>query len=121
MPPANSPLESLFILVFVQRQQADLLATRALVEATLADEERKDAVEAFEKYCTKMFPFWDKATDPKNEEQRKALMELVKRPLRIDMAKVYKTQANAMKARARSRIKGNVRIPSKFRMKKRNG
>ena len=125
MPKINSPLESLFILVFVQRQQADLLATRALVASALADEEKKEAIEAFEKYCEKMFPFWSRAGDTKDDEQRKALLEMVKHPIKIKMAEVYKAQAKALRrshARSPSAAKtGQARrpagIPDRFRTK----
>jgi hypothetical protein len=116
VPTANSPLESLFILVYLQRQESELLATRALVEASLADEERKEAVEAFERYCTKMFPFWKRGADLEDDEERKALMELVKKPLKINLSEVYKTQAKALRRKAH---KKSGAVPDKFRMKPR--
>jgi hypothetical protein len=114
-PPTDSPLESLFILVYVRRQEADLLATRALVRATLTkDEEDTDAaIEAFDKYCEKMFPFWKKAADTEADEEKKALLDLVKKPLRIKMAEIYKAQARTLEQRQK-----RSRIPDRLRMKR---
>ena len=101
VPRANSPLESLFILVYVQRQEAQLLQTQAIVHAVLQSEgdERKEAVETFDKYCERMFPFWKKAVDKEADEERKALMDLVKKPLRIRLPEVFKMQAAALEQR----------------------
>jgi hypothetical protein len=115
VPTANSPLESLFILVYLQRQESDLLATRALVSATLADEERKEAVEAFEAYCEKMFPFWKRASNLEADEERKALLELVKRPIRINLSEVYRNQAEALKRKEQKRR----HVPDRLRMRQR--
>jgi len=93
------------------------MATRALVEASLADEERKDAVEAFEKYCEKMFPFWKRASELEGDEEKKALMQLVKKPLKLNMSAIWSTQAKALKRKHKRKQK----IPNRLRAKEKNG
>ena len=97
VPPANGPLESLFVLVYLRRQEAELLATRALVASSLAEEEKKEAISAFDTYCEKMFPFWKRAEDLDVDVQRKELLRMVKHPLRINMSEIYKAQAKALR------------------------
>jgi len=122
LPPRNSPLESVFLLVYIRRQEADLLATRALVRSILNLSESKEleeeAIKAFEDYCERMFPFWKRAEDLEVDEQRKALMELVKKPLKIKLPELYRAQA----AMLRKKTKGSqqrARIPNRLKMKPR--
>jgi hypothetical protein len=115
VPPVDSPLESLFILVYVQRQESDLLATRALVAASLANEEEKEAVDAFEAYCERMFPFWKRASNLEEDSEKKALLEMVKRPLRIKLSEVYKAQARALKKKTQRALG----VPDRLKVKKR--
>ena len=84
------------LLIWVDRQQAALLSTRALVQAIVSKDDSKDAIEAFEEYCKKMFPFFENAAKLEQEDEKKALLELVQRPVRIDMSKVYEGQARAL-------------------------
>lgn len=104
IPPDGSPLETVMLLVWVERQQASLLATRALVQASVSKEDSKDAIKAFEEYCKRMFPFYENATKVDYEEEKKALAELVKHPVRIDLAKVYAGQARELQQRAAPRL-----------------
>jgi hypothetical protein len=93
LPPRGSPLESLFILVYLQRQEAHLLATRAIVQSTIPEgSAAKPAIEAFQKYCDTMFPFIASAS--KESEQHARLREFVKHPAKIDLRPVYQAQAD---------------------------
>lgn len=106
VPPRGSPLESVMLLVFLERQRTQLRATRAMVQATLpADKEAQDpAVRAFRDYSDAMFPFLDRAQDTERENARKELLEFVRRPAVIDRrpvlrAKMQKNQAKRFKVR----------------------
>lgn len=104
MPPRGGPLESIFVLVFLQRQEAHLLATRAIVQSTLPEgQAAKPAIEAFQKYCDTMFPYIERAGDMEKEEQRARLAEFVKHPARIGLAPIYQAQAET--ARRMSTLK----------------
>lgn len=116
------------MLVWLQRQQQQLLATQALVAAVRAgdSEEASEAViKAFDDYCAKMFPFFERAGDTKLEEQKRALKEFVAKPLRIKMADIYAAQASTLKKirkttqrRAEDNRATAATIPAHFRMKK---
>jgi hypothetical protein len=96
MPPRGSPLESLFILVYLQRQEAHLLATRAIVQSTIPEgSAAKPAIEAFQKYCDTMFPFIKKAETEDEHHQR--LAEFIKHRAKIDLRPIYKAQADSAK------------------------
>jgi hypothetical protein len=119
-PPRNSPLESVFLLVFIRRQEADLLATRALVRSMInlseSQELEEEAIKAFEDYCGKMFPFWKRAEDLEVDDQRQALMKIINKPLRINMPELYKTQAAALKMKAkRKQASQKARIPDRLK------
>jgi phage/plasmid-associated DNA primase len=108
MPPRGSPLETVFILIKLQRQQSELLSTRALVQSLVAlNTEGKAAVdpaiEAFQKYCDTMFPFLENAADSEKTMAHKRLMEFVKRPARIALHPIYKQQAERAKTLAAQR------------------
>jgi hypothetical protein len=102
MPPRNSPLESLFTLVYLQRQEAQLLSTRALVQVSMPthQEAQDPAIKAFQKYCDTMFPFLDRASNQEEEQARAQLREFVKRPARIQLRPVWKAQAEHAKRMA---------------------
>lgn len=112
IPRHGSPLESLFMLVLLQRQFAQLLSTRALVQATLPDEKEAadPAIAAFQKYHDTMFPFLDRIGDPDKEEQRKRLEEFVRRPARIDLKPIWRRTVETAK-----RIKNLKRMRVKQR------
>ncbi len=102
LPPRGSLLESLFTLVYLQRKEAELLSTRALVQVAMPDErEAQDpAIEAFQKYCDQMFPFLERATNKDKEEARKRLAEFVKKPAKIKLKPIWKMQAQHAKRMA---------------------
>jgi len=99
LPPRGSLLESLFTLVYLGRQEAELLSTRAVVQVSMPDskEAQDPAIEAFQKYCDRMFPFLERAGDQEKEDARKRLLSFVKHPVKIQLKPVLKAAA----ARAR--------------------
>ncbi len=114
IPQHGSPLESLFLLVLIQRQQAQLLSTRALVQTSMPDEKAAadPAIEAYQKYHDAMFPFLDRIGDPDTEAQRKRLEKFVKHNARIDLKPYWRRQAKAAK-----RVKNLRRMKLKNRKK----
>ncbi len=99
VPQRGSPLETVFILVHLQRQQAQLLATRALVQSTLPPEKEASdpAVKAFQSYCDVMFPYMERAGDMDRDQERKRLAEFVKHRMKISLHPIYKAQAEQAK------------------------
>lgn len=98
VPRRGSPLETVFVLVHLQRTQQQLLATRALVQSTLPAGKAADpAIQAFEMYCDTMMPFLEKAANIEEDEARKFLKEFVKHPIRIDKRDIYKKQIEMLK------------------------
>lgn len=87
------------MLVLIQRSQAQLLSTRALVQTSLPEEKEAadPAIEAFQKYHDAMFPFLDRIGDPDKEAQRKRLEQFVKKTARIDLKPHWKRQAKSAK------------------------
>lgn len=98
LPPRGSLLESIFLLVFLSRQEAHLLATRAIVQSTLPEGgAAKPAIEAYQKYCDRMFPHIERAGDVEKEDQHKRLAEFVKTRASIALAPILKAQADQHK------------------------
>lgn len=104
IPPRGSPLETIFVLIRLERQQAQLMETRALIQSIVGLHESKKtqdpAIEAFQEYCNKMFPFLDRAMNSEKEEQMRRLQEFVKYPAKIGLSSVYKQQADHAKKMA---------------------
>lgn len=99
LPPRGTPLESLFLLVYLQRQESNLLATRALVQSTLPEgKAAKPAIEAFQKYVDRMFPFIESASKETADHER--LREFVKHPVKIDLKPVFAAQAESARKSA---------------------
>ena len=99
LPPRGSPLESLFLLVFLQRQEAVLLSTRALVQSTLPEGKAgKPAIEAFQKYADHMFPFISSAS--KETDMHERLREFVKHPVKIDLRPIRAASAESARQSA---------------------
>lgn len=101
LPPRGSPLETIFVMVRLERQQAQLLETRALIQSVVGLHESKKtqdpAIEAFQEYCNKMFPFLDRALNTEKEEAHRRLMDFVKAPAKIALHPIYKQQAEHAK------------------------
>lgn len=104
VPPRGSLLETIFVLVYLHRQNASMLSTRAVVQSLVGLHENRatqdPAVQAFEDYCNKMFPFLDKAMDTEKEASIKRLVEFTKHPAKIALSPVYKQQAEHAKRMA---------------------
>ena len=99
LPPVGSPLESLFLLVFLQRQEANLLSTRALVQSTLPEgKAAQPAIEAYQKYVDRMFPFIESAS--KESEIHTKLREFVKHKAKIDLRPIMAAQAETARNNA---------------------
>jgi hypothetical protein len=104
IPPRGSPLETIFVMVRLERQQSQLLETRALIQSIVGlHESRKTqdpAIEAFQEYCSKMFPFLDRALNVEKDEAHRRLMEFTKHPAKIALHPIYKQQAEHAKKMA---------------------
>jgi hypothetical protein len=110
LPPGGSPLESLFLLVFLQRQEANLLSTRALVQSTLPEgKAAQPAIEAYQKYVDRMFPFIESAS--KESEMHTKLREFVKQKAVIDLRPIMAAQAQTARNNAvlrQSKLKPSI-------------
>lgn len=104
IPPRGSPLETVFVLVRLERQQAQLLETRALIQSVVGlhtEKKTQDpAIEAFKEYSSKMFPFLDRAMNTEKDEAMKRLEQFVKHPAKIALHPIYKQQAEHAKKMA---------------------
>ncbi len=102
LPPRNSPLETLFCLIYLQRQEQQLHATRALIQSTLPEgqEQAKPAVEAFRKYYDLMMPFIETAKDVQKNSAREQLFAFAKHPMKIDLLHVYADKSRTATAKA---------------------
>jgi len=99
LPPRGSPLESLFLLVFLQRTESELLSTRALVQTSMPEgSAAKPAIEAYQKYVDKMFPFIESAS--KESEIHERLREFVKYKAKIDLRPIMAAQAETARNNA---------------------
>jgi hypothetical protein len=99
-PELDSPLETLFMMVWLQRQQQQLLSMQAMIAAIRAgdsDEANEAVIKAFDDFCEKMFPFYARATESKIEKQKQALQDFIKKPLRIKMADIYAAKTSTLK------------------------
>jgi len=110
LPPRSSPLESLFLLVFLQRTESELLSTRALVQTSMPEgSAAKPAIEAYQKYVDTMFPFIESAS--KESEVHALLREFVKHPVKIDLRPIREAQAQTARNNAvlrHNRLKAHV-------------
>lgn len=111
-PPQKTPLESLFMLVALRRMEADLLATRALVHASVTQESLKPTVKAYMDYADMQLPFLAAAGDMEKTKEREALLKFVKVRARIDKRTIYKKQQAQLASRG-------VGAGSKFKLKSR--
>lgn len=112
-PPPNTPLESVFMLVAMRRMEADLLATRALVHASLSPDAKPDpTIKAFQEYADKAIPFLATAQDLERKKERDALLAFTKLKARIDKKTIYKKQAEQLQ-------RHSTGAPSKFKLRPR--
>lgn len=114
VPRPGSLLESVFIEVVFQRQNAALLESKALLTAMLLPENAKidPAVEAFQKYLEAMIPFLD-GRDQEKVDQRTALEEFVKYKAKINVRDYFAQQtAIARRVASLRSLKRNGGKPS---------
>lgn len=114
VPLRGSPLETLFVLVALQRRESELLATKALVLSSLAEgnEEAKNAVSSFKSYCDTMFPFLKLATENDKAQDMARLLEHVKHPIRIDIQAIKRERAEQAQTKALAKYRvARVEIP----------
>lgn len=110
-PPQNSPLESLFMILAMRRMEADLLATRALVHASMSPDAKPDpTIKAFQEYADKVLPFLAASMDADKQKERDILLRFTKIKARIDKREIYKKQAAALRRGA---------SPDKFKLRPR--
>lgn len=116
-PPSGSPLESLFMLVYLERANSALLAHRALIQAVLplSKNEQDPAIKAYEAYCDHLFPFIERASNKnvEDEETKKRLEEFTKHPSKIDLRPIYKARMQDAMQRSQKRFKVVPRIPGR--------
>lgn len=100
IPPRNSLLESLFVLIYLSRQEAQLLATKAMVVGMNEGNPSEQAVKAYTSYFESVFPFIERAANVEQDQQKKYLEEFVKHPAKINLKPIL--MAKAQEARQRS-------------------
>src|SRR4051812_29402684 len=109
VPPRGSPLETLFLHVFIGRKESELLATRTLVRGQFAGlakspESVKAAFDAYQAYSDAMFPFLERAANTTTDDNTR-LLEHVKYPMRINVQSIRKDKADAAKAKGLRKFK----------------
>lgn len=97
------------MLVFVQRKEAELLATRSLVRSQWAllaksPEAAKASFEAYGAYADSMFPFLERAGLTTVDDNAR-LLEHVKHPIEIDVAGLKQQRAAEARARGLRKFK----------------
>jgi hypothetical protein len=112
-PPQNSPLESLFMILVLRRMETDLLATRALVHASMTAESNVDpTVKAFKEYTDRALPFLAGAQDLEKQAEIEALLRFSKVKVGINKKMLYQKQAAQLKrGEASSRFKLKPKMP----------
>jgi hypothetical protein len=122
VPDRGSPLETLFVLITLQRKDVELMATRALVLGSLAQllkdqAAAKDAIEGYRAYTDVMFPFLARAADQEKERERQQLLEHVKHPMRIDVTSILAQRAATMRSKAMAKFRLNTsQIPGRSKL-----
>ena len=70
-PPHGSPLETVFVLVYLRRAEQELMGTRAIIQGLVAAAPPKNkmdpAITAFQAYFDAMMPHLEKAAQKKDE------------------------------------------------------
>jgi phosphoglycolate phosphatase-like HAD superfamily hydrolase len=106
-PVRRSPLETIFVYIYLRRAEQELMSTRAIIQALVAqaptEARMKPAIVAFEEYFDAMMPQLEKAAE-EQDEAKKALIELTKHPLKIGLSSLYKKQADAWKKTTKMKV-----------------
>ena len=106
-PPRRSPLETVFVYIYLRRAEQELMGTRAILQALVAqapaEAKMKPAIKAFEEYFDAMMPQLEKAAE-EQDEAKKALLEMTKHPLKIGLSSLYQKQADAWKKTVKMKV-----------------
>ena len=98
------------MILAMRRMEADLLATRALVHASLTSDSQIDpTVKAFKEYADRLLPFLSTAQDIDKQQEREALFRFSKIKAKINTKMIYAKHAEKL---------NNV-VPEKFKIKPR--
>lgn len=106
IPKRGSLMETVLMMVSLKRQQASLLATRAIVQSTLPEGKAANAaIKAFQVYYDAQMPFMDRAANSEFEQAKANLMQMVKHPLRFSLTPHYQAEmAKAVRLSKRQRF-----------------
>jgi hypothetical protein len=116
IPEHGTPLESVLLLVFLERQHAALLHTRTLVQAQMANIEEKEQQEvvqkAYQDLSDSLFSFLSNKegeTKKSSDADYQRLMKHVAHPLKIDLRPVAKGRIQQTMRRLSARQRMGVR------------
>lgn len=110
VPDANSPLESLFMLVTLRRMEAEVLSTRAIVHASMTSDTQVDpTVKAYKEYADKVLPFLAGAQDLELQKEKDALLRFAKTKLQLRNKNLYKKQGAQLRGSVQSRFQTKAR------------
>jgi len=99
------------MIVAMRRMEGELLATRALVHASLTSDSQVDpTVKAFKDYADKVLPFLATAQDMDKQQEREALFRFSKVRAKINKKMIYAKHAEKL---------NNIAPPDKFKIKPR--
>lgn len=91
LPPPGSVLDTVFLLVRLERSKASLLEQRAVIQGLIANNPNNTnnaTIKAFEAYAEAMLPFLERAKSNDLDDAKKQLAEFVKAPAKIDLKPV---------------------------------
>ena len=98
------------MILAMRRMEADLLATRAVVHASLTPDSQVDpTIKAFKEYADKLLPFIATAQDMDKQQEREALFRFSKVKAKINKKMIYAKHAQKL----------NKTVPEKFKLKPR--
>lgn len=110
IPEPGSALESVFLLVFVNRTRASMLATHASLQAqllALPHNETDPIIASYKEYAAAIYPFVEQAEDIEGRNSREQLKEFVKWKAKIDLRPIWRSKiqhARMREARRRVRV-----------------
>ena len=81
-PSPGSPLEAVCAFVFMSRQRASFLQTKATLQASVTDESKESVQELLDALHDAMFPYEKQEKKCQAEESRK-IMERFNRPIAV--------------------------------------
>ena len=78
-PRPGTPLESVMILLWQMRQEADYYLQRAIVQASIDPDEGKSTTEAWKEYTDHFYPYLGEETKKSDHKALDVLMDEIKR------------------------------------------